>query len=192
MEDILTDNPAQAITPPVRKNVENELYRTWKDASTEVRPSVEHRLLQHLRRHAAKVCWLVLHSHQLDLVNEIAQDAIMQLGQFEERSAFSTWFHSRALNRCREELRRQKIRKEVPLNADWIPRDSGLETKAIVQELWANLDEQEKELVQLKVIEGHSDEEVAEIIDRSRQWVQAAWSQLRKRLREKYASKVRK
>jgi len=45
-----------------------------------------------LRIHAAKVCWMVLHNYQPDYIDEVVQDAMLDLNGFEARSEFSTWF----------------------------------------------------------------------------------------------------
>lgn len=181
-------NPSRGANP------ENELYELWKVSEPWERPQVENRLLQHLRRHAAKVCWMVLHSHQPHLVDEISVDAIMALDSFEERSAFSTWFHSRALYRCRSEWRNRLNRKEVsletpglvnqlPLNRSY---SNNIEADYAVHEMVERLTPEEQNLVEMKVYAGLSDAAIGEELGMTRQTVQWTWSKLRKRLRDLY------
>ena len=183
-------------TPPVEINPENALYQEWKIAEALARPAIAHRLLQHLRRHAAKVCWMVLHANHIDLIDEISQDAVLDLDSFEGRSAFATWFHARALNRCRAFLRQQRRRREVPLDS---VKDrvgfiaSSLETRVIVQDLIASLPQFERDLINFKIVEGLPDIEIAKKLGFTRDWIQISWSKLRKQLKEKYngSSEVR-
>lgn len=176
-------------TPPVEKNPENALYQEWKAAEALTRPAIAHRLLQHLRRHAAKVCWMVLHTNHIDLIDEIATDAVLDLDSFEGRSAFATWFHSRALFKCRTRLRLQRRRKEVPLEREFLHLPSpilSLETHVIVQEMIALLPQFEQDLIRLKIFEGLPDIEIAKHLGFTREWIQMSWSKLRKQLKEKY------
>lgn len=177
--------------PSRGENPENALYQAWKAAEAWERPDIEYRLLQLLRRHASKVCWMVLHSHQPDLIDEISQDALMDLASFEERSAFATWFHARALNRCRTKRKQNIQRKEVPLDVETInqfsvPRESSLLTKVIVQEMLDKLTPFERELVDLKVFEGLTDTQVAAKLGYTHEWIQKLWSNLRNRLKDTY------
>lgn len=174
--------------PSREANPENDLYEIWKNSDEASRPEVEMYLLPHLRRHAAKVGWMVLHSYQSHLVDEIAQDAVMDLKTFEGRSAFSTWFHARALKRCYNERRNFKRRKEISLtdfNANTASKAS-FETRVIVQELLGHLDAEDLELVELKVQEGLVDAEIAEFLGIPRATVQYRWDVVRKKLRAIY------
>lgn len=199
MTHALLSTPVEAIpvtpgpNPSRGENPENSLYAIWKVAEVWQRPQIEERLLQHLRRHASKVCWMVLHTHQPHLVDEIAVDALMALGSFEERSAFSTWFHSRALFRCRSEFRTQMYRKEISLDApstvsQMFSRSGNhnLEADYTVREMLAKLTDKEREFVELKVQAGYSDADIGTELGMSRQAVQWTWTKLRKRLRNLY------
>jgi RNA polymerase sigma factor (sigma-70 family) len=185
--------PTPGPNPSRGENPENALYAIWKVAEPWERPQVEERLLQYLRRHASKVCWMVLHTHQPHLVDEIAVDALMALGSFEERSAFSTWFHSRALYRCRSEFRTQMYRKEISLDAPHVRQmfarqgSRDLEADYTVREMLAKLTDREQEFVDLKVQAGYSDADIGTELGMSRQAVQWTWTKLRKKLRGLYS-----
>lgn len=178
-------NPSQG------ENPENVLYQAWKAAEAWERPDIEHRLLQLLRRHASKVCWMVLHSHQSDLIEEIAQDAVMDLSSFKELSAFATWFHSRATFRCRVIHKQNLWRKEVPLDIVRLDqlspsRQSAPDIQMIIREMLEQLSPVEQKLVELKVYEGLTDVQVAAILGYTPEWIQKLWSKLRKRLKDEY------
>lgn len=178
------------LNPSKGANPENDLYEIWKASDTSARPQVEAYLLPHLRRHAAKVCWMVLHSHQPHLIDEISQDVLMELGDFEERSSFSTWFHSRALHRCykerRDTRRRREISLESPAGRKSIGSSSGFENSIAMQQMVSRLDQEEQFLIKLKVQQGMTDEEAAVELKISRQYVQYLWNGLRKKLRMLY------
>jgi RNA polymerase sigma factor (sigma-70 family) len=172
-------------------NSENDLYEIWKASDEISRPEVETYLLPHLRRHAAKVCWMVLHSHQPHLIDEIAQDALMELKQFEGRSMFSTWFHSRALYRAYNERRTRDRRKEISFsNLGHLnlasQMDSDVNMRLDVERMLTNIDSKDVELVRLKIAEGMTDDEIAASLGIPRANVQYRWQVLREKLRTLY------
>lgn len=189
----LQEAPEKSRPNPSAGQAENDLFEIWKVAPPEEREKIELRLMAFLRVHAAKVCWMVLHLYDPHLIDEIAQDAVMDLDSFEERSAFSTWFHSRATFRCRTQLKQNIQRKEVPMPVGGVEsmlalpdRASAMETQVIVNELLDGLSSFERSLVELKVYEGLPDADVAENLGFTREWIQTSWSRLRKKLKEKY------
>lgn len=173
-------------------NPENDLYQAWKEASAEARPQVEKHLLPHLRSHASKVCWMVFHSYQPDLVTEIVDDACMELHKFRGESRFSTWFHGRATNRARRELRRLKQRREAPLFAEFIKtyQPSNQHQGALIQDILKQLTEEDRLFVKRKIELGLSDEEISVEMAITRQMVQRIWSRIRRRLRVMYGGKA--
>lgn len=171
-------------TPPA--NSENDLYIRWSNTDSDGKELIEQLLTPQLKRHASKVCWMVLHANRSDLIGEIVQDALVDLSSFKGSSLFSTWFHARALYRCRREFRQQIRRREIPLEGLEIVVRSSLETDLEIRELVDRLPEFEQQLVQLKVFEGFSDEEVAQKLGFSRQWIQMSWTKLRRKLKNEY------
>jgi RNA polymerase sigma factor (sigma-70 family) len=172
------------LTPP---NPENELYEEWKVGQD--KQVVEGDLRSVLRLHASKICWMILHEYRPDLVEDVVNDAILGLPTFEGRSSFSTWFHSCALHRFRDESRRRAKRKEV--QSDFVDDPAfvvnpSLESDISVRRMLDNLPEFEKSLVQLKVFEGFSDAEVAQKLERTREWIQISWTKLRRKLKKRY------
>lgn len=167
-------------------NPENVLYEEWKTASQEARPEVETRLIALLRVHAAKVCWLVLHNYQPDYIEEVLQDALLDLPNFEQRSEFSTWFHGLALNKFRRLFRQRTQRKEVPLSQEDKPEDNNLFSKVFAKEIIESLTDEEKELVHLRFTEGLSFREIADHLGISHVSVLERWVWLQRRLKERY------
>lgn len=113
----------------------------------------------------------------------------MELEHFEGRSAFSTWFHARALNRCYNERKRSQRRKEVSYTDYFtpsVPARASLETSVMVQNMVDKLEPEERQLVLLKINEGLTDEEIAQALAVPRQTVQYRWACLRKKLRAMY------
>lgn len=177
---------------PERGNPENALYEIWKAAPKEARADIEARLIPLLRRHASRVCWLVLRGNHVDYIEDVVQDAIIDLASFEGRSSFSTWFHARALNRFRNQLRTQSRSREVSLERS--PESVQAATpqfeyillgQAMFEDI--SLSEEDKEMLRMKFIDGMTDREIAETIGKSFSGVHQRWERVRNRLREKYA-----
>jgi RNA polymerase sigma factor (sigma-70 family) len=187
----LHEAPGQ--TPLIGENPENALYETWKKASEAARPPIEQALVPLLYRHASKVCWMVLHSNQPDLIGTIINDVFLGMRKFKGDSLFSTWVHALALYRCRAELRNIRRRKEVNGIVDGGVSYSVRgcqETSSVVQNLVSKLGKREQELVRLKIDEGLSDKEIAEVLELHPVYIQRLWKALRKRLRSMYGRKA--
>lgn len=181
------------LTTSTRENPENVLYEAWKEAAPDTRQEAAQNLLPYIRSHAAKVCWMVLHRYQSDIVSEIADDALLDLEKFEGRSLFSTWFHVRAVRRCRLELRRARRRKEVSLSDPNIKNLLARDTHDVRSSVGAILDRlspEDREFIRLKIEEGLTDKELSDAMGISRQAVQRLWKELRKRLRALYGRTV--
>jgi RNA polymerase sigma factor (sigma-70 family) len=175
---------AKATNSAPDSNLENVLYAAWKEAEPWEKAAIESRLFNVLRSHASKVCWMVLRDRRPDFVDEIAEDAIMDLPRFEGLSQFSTWFHSRAFNRLNDERRKRLTRKEAPLEGD---PTKGAESsvlpivvpdtdqKILVQQLLAMLTDRDAEIVRLRFFEGMSTQEIAVLLGVDKNYVHNAW-----------------
>lgn len=177
-------------------NPENLLYEAWKVApDSQTREEVESRLLPLLRTHASKICWVVLHSHQPHLIEEMATDVILEINSFGERSLFSTWVHSRFYNRARVEFRKLCIRKETGFTVT--TRDTAssngisvVESAIDASRILSSLSERDQEFVRLKVFEGCSDAEIAKALGLSVVWIRKLWLKLRRQMRTLYGGKI--
>lgn len=116
MSDVRRDgdesaSPRKLDRPSVK---ENELYEEWLSKTEQKdKDEVITRLLPLLKKHAARVIWTILRVNDHMLAEEIALDAAYDIDCFRRESAFSTWFHSRAIYTCCVERKRR--RREVPL-----------------------------------------------------------------------------
>lgn len=178
--------------PSIGENPENVLYEAWKNApDPQTRQSVEQDLLPLLRTHASKVCWMVLHSNQPHLVNEIVDDTIMDLAKFQGNSQFSTWFHARATYRCRTEWRVWTRRKECTNGGEvaGIVVDPTLRLE--LRQLIEQLSPRDRSIVDLK-LEGYSNAQVAKRLDYTCNRIDQLWRELRSTLKEMYGRKASK
>jgi len=186
------DELTPGLTPP--DNPENALFSLWELSSEEERPAIALKMMPALRRHASKVCWMVLHFHDPHLIDEIVQDTILELDRFEKRSSFTTWFHSRALNRCRVELKKIIRRREVPFtgNEERIEEVGGsgfhydANDSILLDQITKKLSPKERKILTMKISSGYTDKEIAEILGYTRQWIQTEWKRLRDKLKEEY------
>lgn len=183
-------NPSHGTIRVEKVNPENALYQAWKEASEETRPAFEADFVPLLRRHASKVCWLVLHSHHLDYIEEVVQDAIMELGKFKEESSFSTYFHARCLNRFRSLFRQQRQRKEVEfshlhMGQPYMSYEFS-DSQLLAEELLKDLPPQDVHFLRLKFREGYSERAMAVEFGLSQKGVHERWLRIQKELKEKY------
>ena len=181
--------PPGEITPPI--NAENQLYENWITGNPEDRLKLEKELIVQLKRHAARVCWMVLRSNSPDLIDEIAYNAILELDQFNGDSLFSTWFHARALHRCYNERRFQRYAKKLTAEKLYPEQENSkrtqLDSRILVQKILAAAKDDERELLELK-FKGYTFEEIAEILNVSKKAVNKKWHRLVRRLNKYYGS----
>jgi RNA polymerase sigma factor (sigma-70 family) len=99
--------PAEEAAPP--KNVENELYAQWRDASDAEKPKMEKKLFNSILRRARNVIWKKIPEAHEDLARDIASVVIEQLAEFkgQNKSEFTTWEHRIILNQCNVHLRKK-------------------------------------------------------------------------------------
>jgi RNA polymerase sigma-70 factor (ECF subfamily) len=112
-----------------------------------------------------------------DLVQDIFIKILRRINTFEGRSALFTWIYEIAVNHCRDELRRRKLRRwfslqELPQQTLESFADSELlasermEKRELRQHLHATLNTLEpkyRELIVLRDLEGLGYEEIAKI-----------------------------
>ena len=114
-----------------------------------------------------------------DMVDDLAQEVFIKafraLPAFRFDASFYTWLYRITVNHCRDELRRRKLRKifslqhmldsgdkEVAMKMTAAPEEH--ETREIIQRSLHRLAEKYRLPIILKDIEGHSYEEIAEIM----------------------------
>ena len=138
-----------------------------------------------VERYQSKV-FSIIHGivRQLNDVEDIAQQVFAKvyfsLRNFDFRSSLITWIYKITVNECFDYLRKKKVRKlvyESDLSEDEVrrventeppvdrqePADKNLARHDYVLKLLARVSEEERNLLMLKEVEGHSVEELAEM-----------------------------
>ncbi|MGH2568145.1 MAG: sigma-70 family RNA polymerase sigma factor [Bacteroidota bacterium] len=137
--------------------------------------------------------------HEPDTVDDLAQEVFIKayegLRNFRFQSSFYTWLYRIAVNRCRDEMRKRKIRKWLPLQAMMESRDAEFQDKIrtlpdstddreIVARGLQQLPEKFRVAIILKDIEGFSYEQMAEIMQCEIGTVKSRLSRARAMLRQ--------
>ncbi len=126
-----------------------------------------------------------------DVTQDVFLRVFRQVGDFQGQSAFTTWLTAIVVNACRDKLRRQRLRRAIPL--DWLRgRPAGDSTPEMVEQererlsLWACVDRMEN-AYRLPVIlfyaEGLSAGEVAQVLRLPVQTIYARLNTAREKLR---------
>lgn len=136
-----------------------------------------------VERYQAKV-FSIIHGivRQRNDVEDIAQQVFAKIyfsiGKFDFRSSLITWIYKITVNECYDYLRKRKVRKlvyESDLSEDEVRRvehtepatdqqplaDSSLANRDYLFKLLSKVSEEERNLLMLKEVEGHSVEELA-------------------------------
>jgi len=129
-----------------------------------------------VKRHKDKIrniIYLMLGTN--DSVDDIAQDVLItvykNLKSFRFESQFSTWIYRITVNKCKDHLRRVKIRSIfIPISNDgehpsYTPSAENKDVSEIVQKAISQLPEKLRVPLLLKDIEGLSYQEIAEAVN---------------------------
>ena len=142
------------------------------------KPEALNELVKRYQTAVLRVCVSMIGSREVeDLVQDIFIKILRRLNTFEGRSALFTWIYEIAVNHCRDELRRRKVRRWFSLQQlpqqtlDSLADDEALasermEKRELRQHLHATLNTLEpkyRELVVLRDLEGLGYEEIAKI-----------------------------
>jgi RNA polymerase sigma-70 factor (ECF subfamily) len=115
-----------------------------------------------------------------DIAQQVLAKVYFSLRNFDFRSSLITWIYKITVNECFDYLRKKKVRKlvyESDLSEDEVrrventepsvdrttPADESLARHDYVLKLLARVSEEERNLLMLKEVEGHSVEELAEM-----------------------------
>jgi RNA polymerase sigma-70 factor (ECF subfamily) len=130
-------------------------------------------LVQRHKEKIRNIIYLVLNSS--DAVDDIAQDVLIttykNLKSFRFESQFSTWLYRITVNKCKDHLRKVKIRsifapiKDGEEDPVYTPVTENKDVSEIVQKAISKLPEKLRVPLLLKDIEGFSYQEIAESID---------------------------
>jgi RNA polymerase sigma-70 factor, ECF subfamily len=133
-----------------------------------------------MERHSERVRNLIYSIfNSAELVDDLTQDVFIKafraLGQFRFDAAFSTWLYRIAVNHCRDEMRKRKLRRYLSLQSLLDTRDKEVtmktsvhpqehETREWIDRGLQSLPEKYRIPVILKDVEGLTYEEMAEIM----------------------------
>lgn len=129
-----------------------------------------------VQRHKEKVRNIIyLTLSRQDAVDDIAQEVFLtvykNLGRFRFESQFTTWLYRITVNKCRDHLRKMKIRniftpiKESETELGYTTRPEDRDTAEIVREAISKLPEKLRVPLLLKDIEGLSYQEISEAVN---------------------------
>lgn len=197
--------------PLALKDAEREVVQRVRDGDSDA-----YRLL--VERYQARVHRLVArllgpdHGDVDDVVQEVFVKAFFSLNRFREDATFSTWITRIAINRARDELRKQSGRVSLDpepgeeevrglrgllstvdshdQETDQTDETAGDAVSGLVARTVARLPERFRVVVTLKDMEGHSYQEVGQILNCSVGTVKSRHARARERLRQLLAPHV--
>jgi RNA polymerase sigma-70 factor, ECF subfamily len=149
-----------------------------------------------VNRHKEKVRNLIyLNVGDTDAADDIAQDVFVtiykKLKHFRFESQFTTWLYRITVNKCRDYLRKKKIRSIFsPFTIEEETRpspertDESFDIRQIVREAVANLPEKLKTPLTLRDFEGMSYQEIAKSLDLELGTVKSRIFRAREQLKE--------
>jgi len=114
-----------------------------------------------------------------DIAQQVFTKVYFSIGNFDFRSSLITWIYKITVNECFDYLRKEKVRKlvyESDLSEDearrventepsvrQVPADVNLARRDYIFKLLTKVSDEERNLLMLKDVEGHSVEELAEM-----------------------------
>jgi RNA polymerase sigma-70 factor (ECF subfamily) len=115
-----------------------------------------------------------------DIAQQVFAKVYLSLRNFDFRSSLITWIYKITVNECFDYLRKRKVRKlvyESDMSEDEVrrvensepaverqtPADADLARRDYIAKLLTRVSEEERNLLMLKEVEGHSVEELAEM-----------------------------
>lgn len=120
------------------------------------------------------------HNDAEDIAQQVFAKIYFSIGNFDFRSSLLTWIYKITVNECYDYLRKKRVRKLV-YESDFSEEDSQrmensepamdrspnidstLEKRDLLVKLLAKVSEEDRTLIMLKEVEGHSVEELAEM-----------------------------
>ncbi len=129
-------------------------------------------LVQRHKEKVRNIIYITLNNH--DLVDDIAQEVFLtvykNLNNFRFESQFTTWLYRITVNKCKDYLRKMKIRnifspiKDSEEELGYTIHPENMDISEIVQKAIAKLPEKLRVPLLLKDIEGLSYQEIAESV----------------------------
>jgi RNA polymerase sigma-70 factor (ECF subfamily) len=118
------------------------------------------------------------HNDAEDIAQQVFTKVYFSIGNFDFRSSLLTWIYKITVNECYDYLRKKRVRKLVyesdftqedaqrmeasePAVDTAVPADDRLANRDLVMKLLSKVSEEDRNLILLKEVEGHSVEELA-------------------------------
>ena len=124
-----------------------------------------------------------------DVTQETFLRAWKVLPDWQPKAKFSTWACTVALNLCRDRLRKKRpvLMEHLPEQVDLAPRPeqqlASVQFKTQIEQQIANLPERQRQALTLCALEGHGNQEAAEIMAISVHALESLLSRARRTLR---------
>lgn len=138
-----------------------------------------------VERYQAKVFSIIFgilrnHNDAEDIAQQVFAKIYFSIRSFDFRSSLLTWIYKITVNECYDYLRKKKVRKLV-YESDFseedslkmenteaaidkaVPVDKNLAQRDLVNKLLSKISEEDRSLILLKEVEGHSVEELAQM-----------------------------
>ena len=138
-----------------------------------------------VQRYQAKVFSIIFgilrnHNDAEDIAQQVFAKIYFSIRSFDFRSSLLTWIYKITVNECYDYLRKKKVRKLV-YESDFseedslkmenteaaidkaVPVDKNLAQRDLVNKLLSKISEEDRSLILLKEVEGHSVEELAQM-----------------------------
>lgn len=187
---------------------ERELIRRAQSGETS---AYEELLHAHQQRVFAVVGGILRRREDVeDVVQQVFIKVYVSIRQFDLRSTFSTWLYKIAVNECYDYLRKKRVRRlvyEADLSEEQVRQleafDSGMgaappadaskraEMRQLVGRLLDELQEQDRDMLVLKEVEGLSVEEISEALGINVNTVKVRMFRARGRLVDIYRKRLR-
>lgn len=160
--------------------VEDQAYERYMECPCD---ETQDALYRAVVRQARNVIFMILHRERMDLAANAATAVVLNLEDFEGKSAFSTWSHSIARRIAYKEAERLNEKKEDQLDAvsqEHMPMDVGLDGYAaiLLKDVLKSLSKEDQTLLEGKLF-GLEDEELADTLGISEGAVRMRWSRLK-------------
>src|SRR4249920_1338894 len=169
--------PAIAVKPRIRAKVDNR-YSDEALLVKRVQARDELAFREIVERYQAKVYSIIYgilrnRNDAEDIAQQVFAKVYFSIGNFDSRSSLLTWIYKITVNECYDYLRKKRVRKLVyesdfsqedaqrmeasdPAVDPKTPVDVRLAQRDLIVKLLSKVSEQERSLILLKEVEGHS------------------------------------
>jgi RNA polymerase sigma-70 factor (ECF subfamily) len=143
-----------------------------------------------------------------DIAQQVFAKIYLSVGKFDFRSSLLTWIYKITVNECYDYLRKKRVRKltyesdfseddarmmeNVEQSTEKVrPVDETLAKRDLIMKMLEKISEEERNLILLKEVEGHSVEELAEMTGMNQNTIKVKLFRARQKL-QKAAARIEK